>query len=150
DVVIDIGDPTRTITHATGIDSVRSLTCRENFVLSGGTLALGEASVIEGTFSLLGGTLADTGTLTAAGSLFWTAGTMRGPGRTVANADLVISGPGSKLLDGRTLENVNAAFWLDGGLSATNGAVVDNLAGARFDILTDGTFALGSTSGSLP
>ncbi len=59
DVVIDVPSALVTITHSTGIDTVRSLVSNENLILSGGSLSVKTTVQVTNTFTLSGGTLAD-------------------------------------------------------------------------------------------
>jgi adhesin HecA-like repeat protein len=127
-----------TVTHATGSDTVHSLTIGDNlndtFVLSGGTLTLSTDSVSGSTdaFNLSGGTLTGTGNLTINGSLSWTAGTMSGAGTTAlaAGAGGTLSGAGYKNL-GRTLANAGTLDYTGSGFNFGSGTgwdvgVLDN------------------------
>jgi autotransporter-associated beta strand protein len=109
DAVIDIA-ATPTITHTTagGTFSVNSLTCAENFTMSGGTLTVAAASSFSGVATISGGTLSGTGTVTIqsggtlnmaggfipklspvnAGTINWSSGRIGGgsaPGYTITN-----------------------------------------------------------------
>src|SRR5947209_4983910 len=59
DVVIDVPSADVTITHATGSDSIHSLTTSEKFNLSGGTLSVAATVRASDTFTLSGGTLSN-------------------------------------------------------------------------------------------
>src|SRR5437763_12652622 len=59
DVVINVPTADVTITHATGSDSIHSLTSSEKFNLSGGTLDVATTVQESNNFTLSGGTLAD-------------------------------------------------------------------------------------------
>src|SRR5262249_31257795 len=90
---------------------------------------------------LSGGELTGSGNVAVAGVLNWTGGKMSGPGHTLANGTVTISGNTEKKLDGRTFDNAGTATWMGSGdLSAGNGAVWNNLASATFDLQTDKSF----------
>jgi hypothetical protein len=90
------------------------------------------------SLTLSGGAITGIGTVTVAGLLTWTDGTIRGPGRIVANSDVMITGAGNPTLDGRTFDNTHTATWTGTGpLTAVNGAVWNNLAGAVFVVRSD-------------
>lgn len=115
--------------------------------VSGATEVTGSLSFISDasipTLNLSGGTLAGPGQVTVTSRLTWTAGTMAGPGRTRVLGELVVSGAGVKALDGRALDNAGTAIWSGtGDLSAANGAALNNLAGALFDVQNDATFSV--------
>jgi hypothetical protein len=138
---VTINKPGVTVTHSLGnFDAVHSLTSTDAIVLPTGTLVLGAASSISGTFTLSGGTLSGVGTLTVSGQLAWSGGTMSGSGVTIANGGLAITGTSSELLDRRTLTNAATGTW-DGSndLNLTNGAVFNNASGATFTVNNDRT-----------
>jgi hypothetical protein len=90
-----------------------------------------------------GGVLDGLGTVTVTGLLTWTGGTMHGPGRTVASGGVMINAPSNSnpTLDGRTFDNPGTTVWTGTGpLTALNGAVWNNLAGAVFDARSDLNF----------
>ena len=132
DVVIDVPGNV-TITHATGDDSVHSLMSRDPLDISGGSLALADASTF-GALNLSGGTLTGTAEITVNGLLHWTAGTLAGvPGRygfpwLAARGGLTIDGPDQKLLDGREIDLRSNGRISDGPLTLQD-ARLDNLAG---------------------
>src|SRR5262249_43137880 len=98
DVVIDVPGGV-TITHSTGEDTVHSLTCEDNLILSGGTLALISASVIDGTFTLTNAVLKGPGDLTLNGAFSWSGfGSMSGGGHTRTNGSSILN---ALLLDNR-------------------------------------------------
>jgi hypothetical protein len=87
------------------------------------------------TLTLASGTLQGPGTVTVSGPLSWTGGTMSGPGLTVARGGILIDFTGvfgPPTLDGRTLDNVKTATWVNGPIQIGDGGVFDNLAGATF------------------
>jgi hypothetical protein len=96
----------------------------------------------------LNGNLEGPGTVTIAGLLTWVAGSMSGPGLTLADGGIAFSGSQGVILNGRTLDNRGTATWTGtGSISLRNGAVLDNLPGTTFDVRTDASFA-GSVDGS--
>ncbi|CAG0927910.1 hypothetical protein TFLX_00690 [Thermoflexales bacterium] len=136
-VIVDVPG-TITVVHSLGNDAVLSLRSEEAIRLAGGTLELGQASVLSDTFILSGGTLGGTGALSVTGVLSWTGGTMSGSGTTTALGDLLLTGPSPKLWrDGRTLINAGTAVWNGGYLWGINHATFNNRAGATFQIEVD-------------
>jgi hypothetical protein len=88
------------------------------------------------TGSVLGGSLSGTGNVTIAGSVDWMGAGMLGPGHTIVTGRLNIRGMG--LGDGRTLDNAGTVV-LSGNSSIAmfHTAILNNLAGAIFDVRTD-------------
>src|SRR5262249_24538710 len=84
----------------------------------------------------------------------WTGGSMSGPGETTIapGAVLEVSGARPRGITQRTLNNAGIATWIDAGpLSASDGAVINNLAGATFNVENDSTFlAFASPPNPLP
>ena len=141
DVVIDVpGDITVVHSGAAGTTVINRLTCRENLEVTGGTLDLAAPSQIDGDFSL-SGTLDGNGDLTVAGTSSWSNGTITGLGTLIvpAGATLEISGPTTKNLR-RNLDNSGTVLWTGGDVFSGDAAIFNNLAGALFDIQTDGSF----------
>ncbi len=126
-----------TVTHnLTSHDTVESLTSKAAIALSAGTLTLNGPSSIANALTIAGGELSGAGTLDV-NSLVWSVGTMSGTGSTtvVAGGSMNLRANGSRLLDGRTLNNAGAATWSGAGnISMADGAVLDNLAGATFQV----------------
>jgi YD repeat-containing protein len=117
-------------------------------ILNGATLTTDDAVGLQ-NLTLDGGTLTGSGTVTVGGMLSWLFGTMSGTGQTVANGGLQLnSGFGTMTLDGRTLVNTSAATWVSGFMAVADGAVIDNQAGATFDIQSDSSFSLSSIGGA--
>ncbi len=124
-VIIDVvGDIT--VTHSSGTTSIYSLSSEEALVLSGGSFAISAASTVNSTLTLSGATLTGAGELTVAGLLTWSGGTMSGTGKTIADGGMLMSGPGSVVLDGRTIDNSGTAIWDPPIFFAGNGAVFNN------------------------
>ena len=144
-VIIDVvGDIT--VTHSSGTTSIYSLSSEEALVLSGGSFAISAASTINSALTLSGATLTGAGELTVAGLLTWSGGTMSGTGKTIADAGMLMSGPGSVVLDGRTIDNSGTATWDPPSFFAGNGAVFNNT--GLIDIIGDAggvLFAAGAT-----
>lgn len=95
-------------------------------------------SVTLSSLTVSNGVLSGPGDVTVAGPLLWTGGAMSGPGRTVANGGLTLSGGGGKTLNDRTLENAGNALWTGAGsIFVFNAAVIQNRAGALFEVQGD-------------
>jgi hypothetical protein len=135
-----------TVTHSTGTSQVSSLSSEERLVLTGGTIAPANPSVVEGVFEQTGGTFFG-GDLTINGPFTWTAGAQRGPGQTTANGGMMLTGPSLKGMD-RTLNNAGAATWTGpGGLwDFFQRRQFNNLAGASLEIQGTGTMLSGGIS----
>ena len=109
DAIIDVpGDIT--VTLSSGEQGVRSLTCQETLVISGGSLDITAPSVLT-SLSLQNATLSGSGDLTITERLDWNLGTIGGTGTVVlaTGAEAVIGaysyiGAAPHILDGRTLE----------------------------------------------
>jgi hypothetical protein len=129
-------------------------------VLSGGTFVFSNTDVVtQGDLVLNGGTAAVNGDSHAAGArltplgivegpaaltldlLGWEGGVMRGSGSTTV-AFLSLRGPGGKTLQQRTLNITGASEWLDGNLTASAGAVINNRGG--IDITANDSLFAGS------
>jgi hypothetical protein len=135
-----------TVTHSQGESAVLSLHSEEKLVLSGGILSITQASVISNAFTLgglYGGVLAGSGELVV-GGLFTLAtnGTLRGPGRLVAEGGMTLNG--GSLTEGYTLVNAGHATWSSGHLYGAGGAVFENLIDATFEIEQDFFFYVGT------
>jgi len=124
--------------------------------ISGGTTTLATGSTVTiPSLNLSGGTLTGPGTLTSTGLLTWTGGTMTGTGVTTANGGMSIS-PVSLFLDNRTL-NVSGATTFGSTTAGStlflqNGAVINNLAGSTWTLLSgtngNGILLNGATTGT--
>ena len=143
-----------TVNHSTGIDTINSLLSEEAIIISGGSLDINNTSQVNNTFEISAGTLGGSGIITIEGLLNWSGGSMQGLGETVANGGMLINGSTQKQLF-RTLSNANngtaifdasnppfttGPIVLYGPLASNdsyNGAVINNLTGATFDIRTD-------------
>ena len=93
DVVIDYGANNFTVTHASGSDSVHSLTSHANFAVSGGALQVAADSHLFGTL-VLNATFGGSGNTTVDGFFTWV-GTLQGVGghgSLTANGGTAISG----------------------------------------------------------
>jgi hypothetical protein len=94
--------------------------------------------------TLSGGTLSSVDTITIDGLLTWSGGTMSGPGHTFANGGINVATTSNAILSGRTLDNAGTATWSGtGNLSASNGAVWNNLPGSTLVITSNTTFSTG-------
>ncbi|MEM7538301.1 MAG: hypothetical protein AAF639_39400, partial [Chloroflexota bacterium] len=85
----------------------------------------------------------DTDAVLTVGNFNWQGGVLRGEGRTVAN-EMSLSTTASKTLNGHTLDNAGTATWLDGNISLADGATLNNLDGALFDIHTNNSMSAGA------
>jgi hypothetical protein len=139
DVAINVSGIT--ITHASGAsDSIRSLISQADINISAGSLSIASDSTINSTLELSGGALTGTGNVTVSGLFTWTGGTLGGTGSVTAQGGMVISG--GVRLNG-TLSNVGSATWASGDITAGDGSVFNNLAGASFTIQADNTYGPG-------
>ncbi|NBU11450.1 MAG: hypothetical protein EBS84_20975, partial [Proteobacteria bacterium] len=89
---------------------------------------------------LTGGSLAGSGVISVTTSLVWTGGSMDGAGRTTIprNALLTLSGAAEKNLN-RQLDNYGTVTWSGARITGDGAPVINNYAGALFDIQTDAT-----------
>jgi hypothetical protein len=147
DVVISTLNPGATITHASDNSSIHSLTSNlaaaDAFAMTGGTLSIATASTLGNnlTFNFSGGIVTGDGNVTFNGLLNWTGGTMQGVASTTVNGGMNISGPNGKTLDQRTLTipgDATVTWAGTGNIGLSNGAVINNQAGATFLVQTDG------------
>ena len=86
-----------------------------------------------------------SGTLTVSGTMNWTGGTMSGTGATTvaSGGTLAISGSNSKgWTQGRTLNNAGTITWSGGNISSGYGAILNNQAGALFDLQGDSSWTV--------
>ena len=142
DVVIDVAG-VNTITHSSGIDTIRSLTSQEIVTLSGGTLKVTGAVQGAGTITLAGGTLADAVVqqvimATTAG------GTLSG---VTLTGDPVQTQP--TLLDLTAVAGANVS--VAGGLTLNNTTVALGNSSGSYGILrfSDANSVLDGTNGSV-
>ncbi len=94
--------------------------------------------------------LTGTADLSVAGLFRWTNGTLTGSGQLNANGGIMIEGGGSlsaKFLNGRKVNNAGAAVWRDGYLVAYNGAVINNMLGATFEVQSGYDLIYGFSAG---
>lgn len=98
-----------------------------------------------GTFTLGGGTLNGPATVTINGPMTWTDGIISGAGVLQVNGGLTINTIFGKTLDGRTLNNAGTASHSGLNFLMTNGAVINNQAGATFNLDSDAD--LGASAG---
>ncbi|MFO1513780.1 MAG: HYR domain-containing protein [Verrucomicrobiota bacterium] len=116
-----------TITHSAGDDVVAAIICRENFMLSGGSLSFANSARFEGTLSLSGGTLTGSGDVSITGVLNWTGGTMTGTGKTIVPSGATLTMSGGTL--GRELRNYGTATWNGSWMMA--GGIINNYGAAN-------------------
>ena len=101
--------------------------------VSRGTANLNSGSALAPvTLNLTGGTLGGSDTVTVSGLMTWNNnGALSGSGAVNANGGLTINGTVS--ITGRTLNNAGIATWSAGVITAGNGSVINNLAGATVE-----------------
>lgn len=135
------GSGTVTVNQGASLDVSGTLRVR-----SGDYLYLNGGAATAGRLELIGGTVTGSGNLTlSASSSQWTGGTMSGEGTTTVghHASLLLTGSAIKWLDGRGLDNAGEITWSgQGDLVADNAAVIDNLAGALFDVRNDASLTV--------
>ena len=91
------------------------------------------------------GHLTISGDTSVSGPVNWGGGTMSGAGTTYANGGVNVSGPYTKRLDARTLNNPATATWNGwGDIYGHNGAVINNGVAAVFDVQDDGDLLNGA------
>jgi hypothetical protein len=119
------------------------------FVGEGLVRVAGATLNVEGTssvqnFELTSGSLTGAGNLTVTETMMWSGGTMTGTGSTAiaAGATLALSGNAAKQLGTRVLSNAGTVTWTGAGtLLLSSGAVINNLAGALFEVQNDTSIA---------
>ncbi len=142
DVVIDDGGSNAfTVNLTSGSDAVNSLVDDASLSVSGASLSIASSSSILGSLTLTSGaTLNGTADLTLSGLLTLnTSSTLGLSGTTTAQGGLATGS--SAYLDGGALINQGAAIQ-NGTLTASNGATIDNQAGATWDFQSDGYLQL--------
>ena len=108
-------------------------------LINGGTANFDTSDATTAALTVTAGTLAGAGTLTVSGAGTWTGGVMKGSGTTriAATATLAVDGTLGVGLDTRTLDNFGSMVFSGAGWYFGNGAVLNNEAGATFDIRSD-------------
>jgi hypothetical protein len=108
-------------------------------VINSGTVTV-STPVAVGILELHGGTINGSDELTVISLTNWSSGTMSGNGSTkiAAGAVLNLNGPTGWTLNGRTLNNAGTTFLKGPGVLALIGAIINNLAGATFDVQSNG------------
>jgi hypothetical protein len=118
--------------------------------VSGGTLDLSSASALAtSSLSMTAGQLKGSSTLTVNGSTTYSGATLTGPGTLVipATRTMSITGSSFKIFDSRTINNSGSIiFDATAGAYAQGTTVINNLAGATYDIRSDGNFAFNGGS----
>jgi uncharacterized repeat protein (TIGR01451 family) len=118
--------------------------------VSGGTLDLSSTSALAtSNLSMTAGQLKGSSTLTVNGPTTYSGGTLTGPGTLVipATRTMSITGGGFKIVDSRTINNSGSIiFDATANTYAQGSAVINNLAGATYDIRSDGNFAFNGGS----
>ncbi|MGH7176578.1 MAG: hypothetical protein ACREJC_04280, partial [Tepidisphaeraceae bacterium] len=139
-VIISVsGNPT--IQLHSGTQSIKSLLCDENLLISSGTLDIAQPSTIGGHLTLTNGSITGAGSLTLSGLFDWSGGAMSGTGKTIiaSGATLNITGNTTKTLS-RTLENNDTINWTAGNIDFVDGTLVNKF-GATFDAAAPIDFA---------
>ena len=128
------GDGTVKVTSGTAnFGGAYKVTGGDTTTITGGTANF-NADATTAALTLSGGTLAGTGSITVTSLFTWTGGTMAGTGSTDIDGDANIAG-GSKWLTGRTVNFAGNTTWAaSGNINTGQGATVNNLPGAVFDI----------------
>ena len=143
--------------------TVNTFTLNPGALLGGaGVYQVNDATFIANTdvgvqnFNLIGSSspiLNGTGTITVNKVMNWTAGTMRGSGRTIIApaATLSLANPAQVVLSARTLENGGTILWTGAGtLVMDTAAVITNRANALFEVRNNAAFFAGDFSGGAP
>jgi fibronectin-binding autotransporter adhesin len=159
---------THTFTSQSNISGEGAVQFKGATVTIGGTYDIGTTSFTAGTATFnttvtsenttfTGGTLAGTGNFTATGPFTWTGGTMAGTGVTTISDTLTLNaGNWGGVTLGRTLNNAGTIVWTNtttvpAYLWMQNGAVLNNLAGATFEVGDNKEFTYNNIgAGSLP
>ena len=132
DVVINVA-PGTIINHSTGIDAVNSLTSNGKFVLSGGSLAVGNGTpgdlTLNDTFALNGGTLVNARVTGDPNELTPTAAGGTLDGVTLASDLTVSNGTTFRVVDALVVSNATITIASDG---APTGITIDNSASQLF------------------
>ena len=116
---------------------------------NGGTIMLGAAATVS-SFTLSNGTLTGGGALTVTGAMTWTDGAMfNGNGRVkiASSATMTISGAVDHIISNFDIENAGTLRWIGGNIDGGS-TTFTNLAGALFEIRTDGQMFVGGGAGS--
>ena len=114
---------------ATGDSSVANLVLNGNAKVQ----ASAGATLTVGTLTFLNGTLAGDGAVAVTGNLNWTSGTMSGTGATNLTGTTTIGGFGTRVVNGRTVNNSGTATVAAGNTLGLSGAAVwNNLASGTF------------------
>jgi hypothetical protein len=124
-----------TVTLRGGGFTVHSLQSTNDIALTAGSLTIGAASELDGSFSLSNGTFTTNATLVAKGASSWTSGTINGTGTFTNQGTLTLSG-GDKTLNGQLESAGTIQDQGDGNrLFITSSATFTNDAGALFDFV---------------
>ena len=144
-----------TVTYRSGTNSVTSINSHENFVMTGGNLALSDASTFQ-DLTLSCCTLSGSGDITVRDTFTWTGGTLDGLGAINIGPSAKMDIRGStKTLRGRTINNAGTATWTSGYIGTGLGAVFNNTGtfdaqvnSNTFDYSQGGTVTIFNNSGS--
>jgi len=120
-------------------ETIRSVISDADLAVTGGSFEITSGdSTVNGDLALSGGTLTGDGNVFV-DTMQWSRGALSGSGETVVQTTLNISGGNEKTLQ-RTLTNHGTANWTGSGGIVGSGGVLNNQAGAVFDIGTDSSF----------
>ena len=164
DVIIDREGVSPTVEHSQGADTINSLMCNENLIISGGSLTVTNSTQINSCFTISGGTAflngitalngettLNGGTIAGGGVvsigsgavLNWTCGIMTGSGSTQIAPGAIMnigSSASQNIYLARTINNTGE-ITLSGGMPLCNYTggtpTINNLAGAVFDLQND-------------
>ena len=124
-----------------GNATARSVTSDETLEINGGVLTVATPSTSAGPVKVSGGTLGGGDWVLQSG-LAWSGGTLDVPNaHMTVNGAVTISGSASKSLWRGTLDLLGTTTWSgSGAISLSNGAVINNQAGATFNAEADQVF----------
>jgi hypothetical protein len=130
-------------------NTIHSLRSDGRLTLASGDLTLLGDAIVRSNLTLVSGRLASSAGITVTGLFSWTNGTLAGPGRVVALGGLALQGT-DRFLEGAALVNRGAGAWESGNQHLTEGAVLENAAGATLTISANATLAHYYNAGAAP
>jgi hypothetical protein len=130
-------------------NTIHSLRSDGRLTLASGDLTLLGDAIVRSNLTLASGRLASSAGITVTGLFSWTNGTLAGPGRVVALGGLALQGT-DRFLEGAALVNRGAGAWESGNQHLTEGAVLENAAGATLTISANATLAHYYNAGAAP